>query len=99
VDVSSILLNWFAVLRSPIGVPLSPALFWSARESLAGSGAGIVHNVDKPVLNQDLALVTTEAILGGKVEAAKAIGNLMSVWPSHVSPNPRSLLSIVDKRN
>jgi TATA-binding protein-associated factor len=57
-----------------------------------------VHNVDKPVLNQDLALVTTEAILGGKVEAAKAIGNLMSVWPAHVSPNPRSLLSIVDKR-
>lgn len=85
-DVSPILSTWFSILRSPIGVPLNPALFWSARESLAGGGIGVVHNVDKPILNQDLALVSPEAILRGKVEASKAIGNLLSVWPAAVSP-------------
>jgi len=77
--------TWFSLLRSPIGTPLNAALFWSARESLAGNGVGIVHNVDKPMLNQDLALVSTESILKGKVEAAKAIGNLLTVWPKAVS--------------
>ena len=83
-DVSPSLSTWFSLLRSPIGTPLNAALFWSARESLAGNGVGIVHNVDKPMLNQDLALVSTESILKGKAEAAKAIGNLLRVWPKAV---------------
>ncbi|GAA6010257.1 hypothetical protein JCM11491_005414 [Sporobolomyces phaffii] len=83
-DVSPVLPTWFSILRSPIGLPLNPALFWSARESLAGNGVGVVHNVDKPMLNQDLALVSTEAILRGKIESAKAVGNLLSIWPSQL---------------
>ncbi|GAA5936334.1 DNA-binding ATPase [Sporobolomyces koalae] len=83
-NVSGSLPAWFAIIRSPIGVPLNPTLFWSARDSLAGAGVGVIHNVDKPMLNQDLALVSTEAVLRGKVEAAKAVGHLMRTWPSHL---------------
>lgn len=97
-DVSPSLSTWFTLLRSPIGTPLNAALFWSARESLAGNGVGIVHNVDKPMLNQDLALVSTESVLKGKVEAAKAVGNLMTVWPKLVRLRGSLLRPSVDSQ-
>ncbi|GAA6059472.1 hypothetical protein JCM10212_005411 [Sporobolomyces blumeae] len=83
-EVSPLLPTWFAILRSPIGVPLNPAWFWSARESLAGPNVGVVYNVDRPMLNQDLALVSPDVVLRGKTGAAKAVGELMSVWPTEL---------------
>ena len=98
-NVSPVLPTWFSLLRSPIGVPLNPSLFWSARESLAGAGVAVIHNVDKPVLNQDLALVSPEAILVGKVESAKALGSLMSIWPTQVSSSSSSALLLCLQRS
>ena len=76
--------KWFAVLSTPIGTAINPALFWSAKVSLSGQG-GYVHNVDKAILNQDLSLVSVEAVMRGRIAGAVALGNLMAAWPSAVS--------------
>ncbi|GAA6002172.1 hypothetical protein JCM10207_003108 [Rhodosporidiobolus poonsookiae] len=74
------LASWFALLTSPIGTPISPTLIWSATASMSGQG-GIVHNVDKPMLNQDLALLSIESITRGRVSGAAALGQLIGNWP------------------
>lgn len=71
---------WFALLNTPIGTPINATLLWSATASLSGHG-GMVHNVDKPMLNQDLALVSVEAVTRGRVAGAAALGALVAVWP------------------
>lgn len=76
--------NWFAILSTPIGVPIESSLFWSAKVSLSGQ-AGYIHNVDKAMLAQDLSLVKEDSILRVRVAGAEALGYLMSVWPTHVS--------------
>ncbi|GAA5949726.1 hypothetical protein JCM21900_003274 [Sporobolomyces salmonicolor] len=83
-EVQSLLAGWFAMLGSPIGVPMETSLFWSARESLAGNGVGVVHNVDKPMLNQDLALVSVDAVLRGRITGATAMGTLVASWPAEL---------------
>ncbi|KAG9004846.1 TATA-binding protein-associated factor mot1 [Tulasnella sp. JGI-2019a] len=70
------LLSWFTILMSPVGTPLDPSLFFQALRSGAQ-----MHNVDKPMVIQDLSLVSEEAILRGRVLGAKAIAYVMSVWP------------------
>ncbi|KAG8861908.1 TATA-binding protein-associated factor mot1 [Tulasnella sp. 330] len=75
------LLSWFTILMSPVGTPLDPSLFYQAVKSGAQA-----HNVDKPMMMQDLSLVTEEAILRGRVLGAKAIAYVMSVWPVQVGP-------------
>lgn len=77
---SPVLSAWFALLTSPIGTPINPALLWSATTSLSGHG-GMVHNVDKPMLKQDLALVSVEAITRGRIAGATALGALLAIWP------------------
>lgn len=76
--------TWFTILMSPIGFPLDPALFWSAKVSLSGQ-AGFVYNVDRAILAQDLSLVSVDAIVRGRVAAASAIGCLLAGWPVDVS--------------
>lgn len=72
---------WFSLLYSPVGTPISPALLWSPTASLSGQG-GVTYNVDKPMLNQDLALVSIESITRGKVSGATALGRLLATWPA-----------------
>ncbi|GAA5967385.1 hypothetical protein JCM11641_000529 [Rhodosporidiobolus odoratus] len=69
------LATWFALLNWPIGQPIEARLIWSATANTTG------HNVDKPMLNQDLALVRIEAIMRGRVSGAAALGRLLCVWP------------------
>ncbi|GEM06888.1 SNF2-related helicase [Rhodotorula toruloides] len=77
---SPVLSTWFVLLTSPVGTPINPALLWSATASPSGHG-GMVHNVDKPMLSQDLALVSVEAITRGRVGGVAALGALLAVWP------------------
>ncbi|KAG8941651.1 TATA-binding protein-associated factor mot1, partial [Tulasnella sp. 408] len=70
------LLPWFTVLMNPIGVPLDPNQFYQPL-----NGPALLHNVDKPMLAQDLSLVSEEWIMRGRVTACKALGYLMAVWP------------------
>lgn len=71
--------KWFAILSTPIGTAINPALFWSAKVSLSGQG-GYVHNVDKAMLAQDLSLVSVEAVMRGRVAGAVALGSLIASW-------------------
>ncbi|KAL8276295.1 hypothetical protein RQP46_011323 [Phenoliferia psychrophenolica] len=71
---------WFRIFATPVGVPIDTSLFWSAKQSLSGQGA-FVHNVDKAILNQDLALVSVEAVMRGRVAGAVALGSLIAAWP------------------
>ena len=75
---------WFRIVATPIGVPVDTTLFWSAKQSLSGQGA-VVHNVDKAILGQDLALVSVEAVMRGRVAGAVALGTLIAAWPKGVS--------------
>lgn len=77
--------NWFALLNTQIGTAIDRRLLsFSAPGNSASEGT--VYSVDKPMLNQDLALVTSESILRCRVAAATALGALMSAWPG-VLPN------------
>lgn len=76
--------KWFAILSTPIGTAINPALFWSAKVSLSGQG-GYVHNVDKAILSQDLSLVSVEAVMRGRVAGAVALGTLIAAWSLEVS--------------
>ncbi|BGP38652.1 TATA-binding protein-associated factor mot1 [Rhodotorula kratochvilovae] len=75
---------WFALLYSPIGTPINTTLLWSPTASLSGQG-GVTYNVDKPMLNQDLALVSIEAITRGRVSGATALGRLLVGWPAETN--------------
>ena len=77
--------NWFALLNTQIGTAIDRRLL-SFGASGDSTSEGTVYSVDKPMLNQDLALVTPESILRCRVAAATAIGALMSAWPG-VLPN------------
>ena len=77
--------NWFALLNTQIGTAIDRRLL-SFGASGDSTSKGRVYSVDKPMLNQDLALVTPESILRCRVAAATAIGALMSAWPG-VLPN------------
>lgn len=77
--------GWMTIICTPIGFAVDSTLFWSAKVSLSGQG-GYVHNVDKAMLAQDLALVSVEAVLRGRVAAAVALGSLIAAWPLEVRP-------------
>ncbi|KAG9012882.1 TATA-binding protein-associated factor mot1 [Tulasnella sp. 427] len=74
--VPEALLPWFTVLMNPIGVPLDSAQFYQPV-----NGPAFLHNVDKPMLTQDLSLVSEEWIMRGRVTACKAMAYAMAVWP------------------
>ncbi|KAG8900146.1 TATA-binding protein-associated factor mot1, partial [Tulasnella sp. 403] len=74
--VPDLLLRWFSILMNPIGVALDENLFY---RPVKGSQ---LHNVDKPVLRQDLSLVTEESVLRGRIMGCRALAYLMSIWPS-----------------
>lgn len=79
--VASQINDWFALLSTPIGIAIDRRLLWAGSAGSAGH-EGTVYSVDKPMLNQDLALVTVDSILRCRVAAATAIGSLMATWPS-----------------
>ncbi|KAM0754707.1 hypothetical protein T439DRAFT_368083, partial [Meredithblackwellia eburnea MCA 4105] len=72
---------WFSIMSTPIGVPIDTSQFWASRMSLSGQGA-FIHNVDKAILAQDMALVSVDQVMRGRVAAAVAIGELLAMWPS-----------------
>ncbi|GAA5884682.1 hypothetical protein JCM6882_005348 [Rhodosporidiobolus microsporus] len=67
--------NWIALLTAPIGTIIPPHLVWSATTNVNG------YNVDKAMLNGDLALVSIESVTRGRVSGAVALGQLIAAWP------------------
>ncbi|KAJ1310135.1 hypothetical protein OPQ81_006880 [Rhizoctonia solani] len=71
-----VIYNWLCLLAIIIGEPLNPAyFFYPARKSDEG------HNIDKSAMQQDLSLIGLDVVYRGRLEAAKAIGTLISAWP------------------
>ncbi|SGY46516.1 BQ5605_C001g00442 [Microbotryum silenes-dioicae] len=77
---SSHIATWFALVSTPVGTPLNTAFFWSAKTSLSGTG-GYVYNVDRPMISQDLALVSIEGVTRARLAGAIALGQLIASWP------------------
>lgn len=82
--VRDVVLPWFTVLMNPIGSALDVTLFYQPPGS-----ANQLHNVDKPMLIQDLSLVSEEAVIRGRVMGCKAIGYCIAEWPTEVSVRSR----------
>ena len=81
----SLLLEWYAVMMTPLGTPLDISTFYDA--ALARNGADNAaerHNVDKNMIAQDMALVPLEVVISARVAAATALAYVTAVWPVEV---------------
>jgi TATA-binding protein-associated factor len=78
-----VLLEWYAVLMTPFGMPVDSSTFYHA--SLADSDSATErHPVDKNMLAQDLALVPIEIIWKARVASATALAQITALWPVDV---------------
>ncbi|KAG8217266.1 hypothetical protein J3R82DRAFT_5359 [Butyriboletus roseoflavus] len=76
-------LEWYAVMMTPLGVPIDASTFH--HPTFAEDGTDAVperHNVDKNMLAQDLSLVSSELILQARIASATALAYLIVYWPS-----------------
>jgi TATA-binding protein-associated factor len=81
VVTQQLLLEWYAILMTPLGVPIDTSAFYSATVAADGMDAAPErHNVDKNMLSQDLSLVTVEVTIKARVAAAVALAYLMVFW-------------------
>ncbi|KAJ7739654.1 SNF2 superfamily chromatin remodeling protein [Mycena maculata] len=82
VVTQQIILDWYAIMMTPLGVAIDPATFYRPSvETTAGHAAPERHNVDKNMLAQDPSLITTEVTLKARVAAATALAELIVFWP------------------
>ncbi|KAI6111007.1 hypothetical protein F5141DRAFT_1111960 [Pisolithus sp. B1] len=75
-------LDWYAVMMTPLGVPIDSSTFY--RPTFGDDGPGDTterHNVDRNILAQELALVSPEVNLQARVAAATALAFLIAYWP------------------
>lgn len=78
-------LEWYAVLMTPLGVPIDTATFHHPAFAEDGpDGAPERHNVDKNMLIQDLSLISSEIIIQARIAAATALAYLIIYWPPKV---------------
>lgn len=87
VITQQLILEWYAILMTPLGVPIDPSTFYHPLMAADGEVAPERHNVDKNMLAQDLSLVTVEVTLKARVAAATALAHLIGSWPAEVSNN------------
>lgn len=76
-----VLLEWYAVLMTPLGLPLDASNFYDPTVSSDHER----HNVDKNMLAQDLALISVEIVLKARIAAASALAYVIAFWPRTVS--------------
>ena len=80
-----IVLEWYAIMMTPLGVPIDTSTFH--HPAFAEDGTDAVperHNVDKNMLAQDLSLVSSELIMQARITAATALAYLIVYWPPKV---------------
>ncbi|KNE89981.1 hypothetical protein PSTG_16566 [Puccinia striiformis f. sp. tritici PST-78] len=73
--------GWFDLMTTPRTRKLNASLFYTATRNAkltTTQDISMVYNVDKPIMSQDLSLVSIDDILCGRLGASKAIGYLMS---------------------
>lgn len=75
------LLDWYAMVMTPMGVPIDTTTFYTPS---LDDDISERHNVDKNMLVQDLALVTVESVFKTRIAAATALAHLTVKWPEKV---------------
>lgn len=88
VVTQQLVLEWYAIVMTPLGVAIDPATFYRPSVETVGSGGAAPerHNVDKNMLAQDPSLITNEVTLKARVAAATALAQLIVFWPANVRP-------------
>jgi TATA-binding protein-associated factor len=85
VVTQQLVLEWYAIVMTPLGVAIDPATFYRPSVETSSSGAAPErHNVDKNMLAQDPSLITNEVTLKARVAAATALSQLIVFWPVNV---------------
>lgn len=80
-----VLLEWFAVLMTPLGLPLDGSSFYDPTVGADNGGPSERHNVDKNMLAQDLSLVSVEVVIQARLAASEALAHIIAFWPASVS--------------
>ncbi len=79
---TQVLLEWYAVLMTPLGTPLDTTTFFDPLLIANANGQATErHNVDKNMVAQDLSLVSVEVVLCARIAAATALANIVTFWP------------------
>ncbi|KAH8924423.1 hypothetical protein BT69DRAFT_1241102 [Atractiella rhizophila] len=76
-NLSNMISDWIRILTSEIGTPMPVECFYDAK----GSGRFAAYNIDKAMMEQDLALVDTETVLRGRIDGCTAFSLILAVWP------------------
>jgi TATA-binding protein-associated factor len=85
VVTQQLILEWYAIMMTPLGVAIDPAAFYRPSVTNVGDAAPERHNVDKNMLAQDPSLITNEVTLKARVAAATSLAQLIVFWPANVS--------------
>ncbi|KAI8321615.1 hypothetical protein GQ54DRAFT_333859 [Martensiomyces pterosporus] len=83
----------FRLVSTPIGIPLPRALIYDPRSANSTAKAGSAnganggalssrYNVDSPMIQQDLGLISRETVMRCRVQGAAALGLLVAAWPA-----------------
>lgn len=89
------ILDWYALMMTPMGMPMETSLFYDP--ALAASGSDVErHNVDKNMLAQDLTLVPAHVVIQARVSAATAMAYVIARWPETVGLECTSSLWFAD---
>ncbi|KAG5646696.1 hypothetical protein DXG03_002686 [Asterophora parasitica] len=81
VITQQLVLEWYAIVMTPLGVAIDPLTFYHPTTAADGDLPPERHNVDKNMLAQDLSLITPEITLKARVSAVTALAYLISSWP------------------
>ena len=80
-----VLLEWYAVLMTPLGLQLDSSTFYDPTIGGDNSAPSERHNVDKNMLAQDLSLVPIEVVIQARLAASSALAYIIAFWPTTVS--------------
>ncbi|CAL1703532.1 unnamed protein product [Somion occarium] len=77
-----LLLEWYAVLMTPSGMPIDISTFYDPIAVANGMDSTTErHNVDKNMIAQDLSLISIEVVLQARVAASKSLAAIITFWP------------------
>ncbi|KAF9483874.1 SNF2 superfamily chromatin remodeling protein [Pholiota conissans] len=86
VITQQLILNWYAIVMTPIGIAIDTSAFHNPAIAVEGALPLERHNVDKNMLTQDLSLITVDVTLKARIATAKALASLMMHWPIEQNP-------------
>ena len=86
------LLEWYGLLMTPLGLPLESGNFYDPTVSSDNSAPTERHNVDKNMLAQDLSLVPIEVVIQARLATSEALAHIIAFWPSSVRLRVISLM-------